>query len=187
MPAIYGKGVSLLEWLFSGPQTIVDTLSDSSAVIPQINSIIGLIICCWGWLALLVISLFFVGKQLQKRPEEKSSEVLFTKQEAYLLLQNIDYRLSQIKLQRKDTKISSIVSSIKSLEEKLYIESKFGIGKTEVIRCENEIASKLQFLSDAVTEFEKDDCRAEKTEIIKETVDNINFLLRRRTELKRIE
>lgn len=187
VPAIYGKGVSLLEWLFSGPQTIVDTLSDSSAVIPQINSIIGLIICCWGWLALLVISLFFAGKQLQKRPEEKSSEVLFTKQEAYLLLQNIDYRLSQIKSQRKDTKISSIVISIKSLEEKLYIESEFGIGKTEVIRCENEIASKLQFLSDAVTEFEKDDCRAEKTEIIKETVDNINFLLRRRTELKRIE
>ncbi|MGN0422613.1 MAG: serine/threonine protein kinase, partial [Lachnospiraceae bacterium] len=87
VPNIYGRVVSFVDWLFTDPQNIIDTLRDPNAVLPQVNSIIGMRIFWWIWLAGLITSLFFVGKQLQAKPEPNAANAILTKKEPYLMIQ----------------------------------------------------------------------------------------------------
>ena len=184
IPNIYGRIVSFVDWLFTDPQNIIDTIRDPNAVLPQVNSIIGIRIFWWVWLAGLITSLFFVGKQLQAKPEPNAANAILTKKEPYLMIQDVTDALKQLKARRNSKQLDSLIYSVKKLEEKLSVESDFGYGKSSVINCENNIARQIQFLLDTAPCIENGDFE-ENLKAMNTAVMNINSLLRRRIELKK--
>lgn len=184
VPNIYGKGVSFVDWLFTDPENIINTLRDPNSVLPKVNSIIGMRIFWWVWLASLISSLFFVGKQLQAKPEPNATNAILTKKEPYLMIQDVTDALKQLKTRRSSHQLDSLMYSVKKLEEKLSIESDFGYGKSAVINCENNIARQIQFLLDTVPCVENGDFE-ENLKAMSTAVMNINSLLRKRIELKK--
>lgn len=184
VPNIYGKVVSFVDWLFTDPENIINTLRDPNAVLPKVNSIIGMRIFWWVWLASLISSLFFVGKQLQTKPEPNATNAILTKKEPYLMIQDVTDALKQLKTRRSSHQLDSLMYSVKKLEEKLSVESDFGYGKSAVINCENNIARQIQFLLDTVPCIENGDFE-ENLKAMSTAVMNINSLLRRRMELKK--
>lgn len=184
IPNIYGKVVSFVDWLFTDPENIISTLRDPNAVLPKVNSIIGIRIFWWVWLAGLISSLFFVGKQLQAKPEPNAANAILTKKEPYLMIQDVTDALKQLKTRRSSHQLDSLIYSVKKLEEKLSVESDFGYGKSAVINCENNIAIQIQFLLDTVPCIENGDFE-ENLKAMNTAVMNINSLLRRRIELKK--
>lgn len=184
VPNIYGRVVSFVDWLFTDPQNIIDTLRDPNAVLPQVNSVIGMRIFWWIWLVGLITSLFFVGKQLQAKPEQNAANAILTKKEPYLMIQDVTDALKQVKARRSSKQLDSLIYAVKKLEEKLSVESDFGYGKSAVINCENNIARQIQFLFDTVPCVENGDFE-ENLQAMNVAVMNINSLLRRRIELKK--
>lgn len=184
VPSIYGKAVSFVDWIFTDPQNIIDTLRDSNAVLPKVYGIIGIRIFWWVWLAGLITSLFFVGKQLHAKPEPNAVNAILTKKEPYLMIQDVNDALKQLKTQTSSKQLDSLLYAVKRLEEKLSVESDFGYGKGAVINCENNIARQLQFLIDTIPVVENGDFE-ENLKAMNTSVMNINSLLRRRIELKK--
>lgn len=184
IPNIYGRAVSFIDWLFSGSQNIIDTLRNPDTVLPQINSIIGMKIFWWVWLVGLITSLFFVGKQLQTKPEPNTLNGILTKREPYLMIQDVSDTLKQIKTHQSNKELDTLIYKIKALEEKLSVESDFGYGNNTVIHCENNIAEQIQFLLDTVVCIENGNFE-ENLKAMNTAVMNINSLLRRRIELKK--
>lgn len=183
-PNMCGKVVSFVDWLFIDPENIINTLRDPNTVFPKGNSIIGMRIFWWVWLASLISSLFFVGKQLHAKPEPNATNAILTKKEPYLMIQDVTAALKQLKNRRNSYQLDSLVYSVKKLEEKLSVESDFGYGKNAVINCENNIARQIEFLLDTVPCVENGDFE-ENLEAMNTAVMNINSLLRKRTELKK--
>lgn len=184
VPNIYGQVVSFVDWLFTDPQNIISTLRDPNAVLPQVNSIIGMRIFWWVWLAGLITSLFFVGKQLQSKPEPNAPNAILTKKESYLMIQNVIDTLKQVKAHNHSKQLDFLIYAVKKLEEKLSVESDFGYGKNAVISCENNIARQIQFLVDIALCIENGDLE-ENIKAMNTAIMNINSLLRRRIELKK--
>ena len=184
VPSIYGKVVSFVDWIFTDPQNIIDTLRDSNAVLPKVYSIIGIRIFWWVWLAGLITSLFFVGKQLHTKPEPNAVNAILTKKEPYLMIQDVNDALKQLKTRTSSKQLDSLLYAVKRLEEKLSVESDFGYGKGAVINCENNIARQLQFLIDTIPVVENGDFE-ENLKVMSTAIMNINSLLRRRIELKK--
>lgn len=184
VPNIYGKAVSFVDWIFTDPQNIIDTLRDSNAVLPKAYSIIGIRIFWWVWLAGWITSLFFVGKKLHAKPEPNATNALLTKKEPYLMIQDVNDALKQLKTQTSSKQLDSLLYAVKRLEEKLSVESDFGYGKGAVINCENNIARQLQFLIDTIPIVKNGDFE-ENLKAMNTAIMNINSLLRRRIELKK--
>ena len=132
----------------------------------------------------LITSLFFVGKQLQAKPEPNAANAILTKKEPYLMIQDVTDALKQLKARRNSKQLDSLIYSVKKLEEKLSVESDFGYGKSSVINCENNIARQIQFLLDTAPCIENGDFE-EDLKAMNTAVMNINSLLRRRIELKK--
>ena len=184
VPNMYGKVVSFIDWLFTNPENILNALSDPNAVLPQVNSIIGMRIFWWIWLVAFIASLFFVGKQLQAKPEPNTTNAILTKKEPYLLMQDVTDLLKQIKVKNNSKQLESLIYAVKKLEEKLSVESDFGYGKEVVINCENNIAQQIQFLLE-VSKHIEDGNFEENMNAMNMAVANINSLLRKRIELKK--
>lgn len=184
VPKDYSRVISFFDWLFTDPQNIVDTLHDSRIVMAQINSIIGIRIFWWVWLAAFIASLFFVGKQFQTKPAPDAPNAILTKKEPYLMIQDVMDALKQVKKRSSSKQLDSLIYAVKRLEEKLSVESDFGYGNTAVIHCENNIANQLQFLLDTVSCVENGNFE-QNLDAMSTAVTNINSLLRKRTELKK--
>lgn len=184
IPNIYGQVVSFIDWLASDPQNIIDTLRDPNAAFSKANYIILIRVFWYVWLAGFIASLFFVGKQFQKKPEPNATNAILVKKEAYLLAQDITEALKLEYQKNKSKDINSLLTSVKRLEEKLSVESDFGYGKNNVINCENNIARQLQYLLDSVPYISTGNMSENIAEMNK-AVFNINSLLRKRIELKK--
>lgn len=184
VPKDYSRVISFFDWLFTDPQNIVDTLHDSHIVMAQINSIIGIRIFWWVWLAAFIASLFFVGKQFQTKPAPDAPNAILTKKEPYLMIQDVVDALKQVKKRSSSKQLDSLIYAVKRLEEKLSVESDFGYGNTAVIHCENNIANQLQFLLDTVSCVENGNFE-QNLDAMSTAVTNINSLLRKRIELKK--
>lgn len=184
IPNIYGKIVSFVDWLFIDSQSIVDTLRNPNAVFSKINYIIGLKVFWWIWLIALIISLFFVGKQLQCKSENNAPNAILTKKEPYLMIQDVLEILKHFKANSNTIQLDLLIKSVKKLEEKLSIESDFGYGNNLVIDCENNIAKQIKILLDTARDINSGDFD-EKLKIMNVAIMDINSLLRRRIELKK--
>lgn len=184
VPKIYGQIVSLIDWLFTDSQNIVNTLRDPNIVLHQVNRIIGLKIFWWVWLSALIASLFFVGQQLQTKPETTGINALLTKREPYIMMLDVSHTLNQVKMSKNSKHLDAVIYAVKVVEEKLSVESDFGYGSDAIISCENNIAKQIQFLIETAQNLESGDFDA-ILNLINTAVMNINSLLRKRTELKK--
>ena len=184
VPNIYGNTVSFIDWMISDPQNIIDTLRDSNVVLPKVYGIIGIKFFWWVWLACLIASLFFVGRQLHAKPEPNAANTILTKREPYLMMQDVYDALKSLKARTNDKRLDMVLYAAKRVKEKLSVESDFGYGKDIVINCENNIAKQLQFLLDIIPVADNGNIE-ENMKAINTAISNINSLLRKRTELKR--
>lgn len=184
IPNIYGQVVSFIDWLASDPQNIIDTLRDPNAAFSKANYIILIRVFWYVWLSGFIASLFFVGKQFQKKPEPNATNAILVKKEAYLLAQDITEALKLEYQKNKSKDINALLTAVKRLEEKLYVESDFGYGKNNVINCENNIARQLQYLLDSAPYISTGNVSDNIAEMNKAIL-NINSLLRKRIELKK--
>jgi serine/threonine protein kinase len=184
IPNMYGRAISFIDWLFTNPRTIVDTLRDPNAVLSQIHWIIGIRILWYVWLIGFIISLFFVGRQLQAKPKPDAVNALLTGKEPYFIIQEINSTLKLTKQRRSGKELDALVFTAKKLEEKLSIESDFGYGKAAITNCENNIAKQLQFLQDVVSSIEVGNLN-ENISKMNSAITNINSLLIRRREMKK--
>lgn len=184
IPSIYGQVVSFIDWLISDPENIIETLRDPNAAFGKANYIIAIRIFWYIWLSGFIASLYFVGRQFQKKPEPNAVDALLVKKEPYLMAQDIVAALKEVALTNKDVELKKFISSVKRLEERLSVESDFGYGKPSVINCENEIARQLQYILESVPYITSGDMSANIMELNK-ALTNINSLLRKRTELKK--
>lgn len=185
IPNLFGRAVSFIDWLFSGTEMIgLKALNEIGLFFPSVGSIVIVKLWTWLWLAAFITSLFFAGRQLQKKPEPDKTNSILTKKEPYLMIQDVSAALKMIKKQRNDNKLDALIYAVKSLEDKLFVESDFGYGDSNVINCENNIARQLQFLVEAAPDVEFGNID-ENISRLNKAVMNINSLLRRRTELKK--
>lgn len=183
IPKWYAKGVSIIEWLFSGPQNILDTLRDAHAVLPTIGAIIGFKIVGWLWLAGFIASLYYLAKTIQNKPKVTATNAILKNKEPYLMIMEVNASMKQLKTRINNKNFHSLLTRLKQLEEKLSVESNFGYGDSSVINCENNIAEQIQFLVDMVSIVEKGNLDQNLSEMEK-AVSNVRDLLKRRTELK---
>lgn len=136
------------------------------------------------WLSLFIISLFYLGKKLHRKPLPNKNNIGITKTTLCLLIQDIISDLKQIKNICKDNEINYLIYKLKCLAEKMSIESDFGNGSLSVLECEDEIAHQLKLLSEYVKKFDFENC-FEYNKKLNEIVLKINTALYKRSELKR--
>lgn len=184
IPSIYGQVISFIDWLVSDPQNIIYTLQDPDFAIGKTNYLIAIKAFWYVWTAGFIASLYFVGRQLQKKPEQNALNAILVKKEPYLLAQDIVAEIKKVELGKDNKEFKQFGESVKRLEERLSVESDFGIGKPSVIKCENEIAKQLQYILENVPNITSGDVYANTNELSK-AVTNINSLMRKRIELKR--
>lgn len=163
---------------------VIGTFILNVPIIPMINGIgspgiVGLV-----WVAGLITSLFFAGRQLQAKPKSTASNAILNKKEPYLMMLDVSNTLNQLKSHKSSKHLDAVIYAVKVLEEKLSVESDFGYGSNAVISCENNIARQIQFITDIVLYIENGDLDV-SLNAVNVAVMNINSLLRRRTELKK--
>lgn len=184
IPHIYGQIVSFGDWLCSDQQNIINTLRNSQTAFSKVNYIILIRVFWYVWMAGFIASLFFMGKQLQKKPETNAENAILVRKEPYMLALDITEALKHEYQKNKNKEIKNFLVTFKRLEERLSVESDFGCGKNNVIECENNIAKQLQYLLKAVPYLSNGNIDENIFELNKAVV-NINSLLKMRIELKK--
>lgn len=182
VPALYGRVVSFIDWLFSDPQNIIDTLRDPDTAFSRWNVMVGIRIFWWVWLAGFITSLFFVGKQLHAKPQANSPNAIFRGKEAYHAMLDVQDGLKQLRSRYPNKQLDELLYLVKTLEEKLSIEQDFGCGDDATTRCENNIAKQIEYLLDTLSAIEEqnlDEC----INAMHIAAEHISALLRRRTIL----
>ena len=178
LPKVYGRSITLIEWLLSDPEYIIGTLMETESVVANIYSVIGTRVMMYVWLALFVLSLFMLGKHLHNSKEDYAVEATLKGQEAYYLIMKISSKAKILK-QTQHSQILKVIDKIKYLEERLKVESHFGLGNKMVIDIENEIAKELYFIQNAL---EKENIQEDE---LLRSLSVINELLTQRSEIKK--
>ncbi len=99
------------------------------------------------------------------------------------MIQNASNILKSQKQKTNDKELASLVYRIKCLEEKLSVESDFGYGNDRIINYENKITEQLQFILNAISDIPSD-FSIQTIQLLNTSIDNVNTLLYKRTELK---
>lgn len=138
----------------------------------------------FGWIVIFIASLLFMGKQLQNRPVSHSVNAILVDQKPYILAMDISSLLKEICMENKSRELNLLKDKFKRIEERMAVESHFGSGTEQVIKCENDIACQLQYLSESVPNVLYGDMERNISELNK-SMENIESLLSKRTVLKR--
>lgn len=186
IPNIYGENVSFIKWIFTDPKKIISILGQSGTVLNETDSVIGKLfpLFMWIWLIGFFFTLFYLGKHFHTKSEECNQNATMLKKEPYLMIQNINSSLKQIKRRKSSKELERLMCSAKFLEERLSTESDFGYGNELIINCENNIAQQLELLLDYALNIEAGDFE-ENINSMNMTMINISSLIERRVELKR--
>lgn len=184
LPIVYGEIISFWDLLFSEPQSILQSLHNPNVVFSHINNMLAVKIFFWIWLLAFAASLFFAARQIHIRQEPISSNAVMIQREPYLLMQEVNAAIRQSYAKTRSRDIFSLLSAGKHLEKRLSLESDFGHGNTQVIACETSIASELQLMLELASHLDSEEV-GENLPALERSVQTVNSLLRRRTELKK--
>lgn len=185
VPKIYGNSVSFVQWLFSDIDDVLKTLQEPNIVLPKIYSIIFLRIGIYVLTILFITSLFFVGKQLQRKKEPIAEGAVLKGKDAYYLMMKISSDMKEIQRKFNQPEISKLSYDVKRLDEKMSIESDFGCSNFMVTDIENEIVQYLYFIQDTIKSIIMSNNIDGKIEIIESYITKISMLLKQRTEMKK--
>ncbi len=181
IPSINSKNESIFESLFIVLGNIMDIRASSDTLF-EINTKIGIRVFWKIWLSCLLFSLIFLYKRLHSK--HNFTNAILKKKEPYLIIKGLSDILKQKKEQKNSKEFDRLIYRIKCIEEKLSVESDFGYGNDTVINCENTIAIQLKILLGVVQNIENENLE-KNISALNIVISNINFLLGRRTELKR--
>ena len=185
IPKTYGNAVSFIDWLFSNPENIVDTLRDPNMVLPRVYNIIFLKVGTYVLTIVFITSLFMVGKQLHRKNEPDNLDALLKGKEAFFNAMKISAALKEAKGKINNMDIEKLSHKMKILQEKLSIESDFGYSNKSITDCENEIAHLLDHLYNMANALTSDEKMMVYQSNINECISRIQALLNQRTEMKK--
>lgn len=186
IPSIYGENVSFIKLIFTDPKKIISILVKTGTILNETDSVIGKFfpLFMWIWLIGFFFTLLYLGKHFHTKSEECNQNATMLKKEPYLMIQNINSVLKQIKRRKNSKELERLMCSTKFLEERLSTESDFGYGNESIIDCENNIAQQLELLLNYALNIEARDFK-ENINSMNKTIINISSLIERRVELKR--
>lgn len=136
---IVGK-VSLDSLLAGDINNVISSINSSISF----GSLLFLVIIFFILFVALIISLFFVGKQLQKKKESNSPGAVLHGREAYFNILEISQYMDEAKRKINSSEANKVFDKIKKIEEQFRIETDFGSGNYRVTECENKIAKELE-------------------------------------------
>ncbi|WP_261304028.1 serine/threonine-protein kinase [Paenibacillus andongensis] len=131
-----------------------------------------------------VTSLFFVGKQLQKKKEPNALGAILRGKEPYFKMLVISGSMNEARrTMRNNADVNKMQERIKRLEEQLKSETDFGCGNDQITDCENDIAEKIRFLTEIISSLSNDEQLTRKLHIAEKTALSLVSLLRIRREM----
>lgn len=175
----YTRAVSVVDWLFSGPDNIIATLRDVDTLMGQVQRIILMRAFWICWFAGFSVSVFMLGRHIQNKKEKYSEYAVIRGKEAYHKAQTVSIRNHNKLYTKECLKLSK---RLNALVERLSYESDFGYGALAIIDCENQINQKINNLSECLTDYEPDLYNQQSIEAV---LNEINILLDRRAEMKK--
>lgn len=181
LPKIYGDTIPITDYFFADSAKIISSLHTGSKSLPLVDRIVALEIFWRVWIVLFITSLFFVGKRLHNPPKEFSQYAIMIKNDPYLASQDA---LDRLQMKAISHELVEVIDSVKKLSNKLYYESDFGLGDSNVTDCENEIAKSLKSLVTTAKNLQ-DGNFEENLKRIEELINSVNSLLSIRANLEK--
>lgn len=181
IPNSYEKAVSLIEWLFTNPMEIAESLKDPYTLLTPIYKVYALKIFNWLLVAGFITSLYFIGRSIHFKKPETNPNAVLTGNMPYLRSIEILEEIKQI----SNTYSKQVLPLMKRLNERLKNESSFGIGNNNVINCENEIASMIDIIESNISALQNEKTAAVASRNISACCKKIDTKLKLRIELKK--
>jgi len=181
LPRIYGKGISVTNWILSHPDELLETLQDENYVFVSIYKIWAIKLGMYAlWIA-FVASLINLGRVIQYKKPEHNIAAQTVGKEAYLLaLESYEFAKNASCDNADEAK-----RALRIVTEKLKNESSFGVGNESVIRCEADIVRCLRSIHENVQALGDNRTAKQAGDIIVEDCKTIQNKLRIRAELKK--
>ena len=133
-------------------------------------------------LLLICLMLFITGLKYEKKSKRK--QAVPDKQEILSLVLGVDKAFRTAKQWTGNGEIDALIYEVRIIREKISVESDFGHGNSSVIECENRIVLQFQNLLKLAENFLENDIKGNIREA-NEAIEDINLLLKMRTELKK--
>ena len=181
IPNSYEKAVSLMEWLFTNPMEIAESLKNPYTLLTPIYKVYALKIFNWILVAGFITSLYFIGRTIHFKKPEINSNAILTGNMPYLRSVEILEEIKQI----QNAHSKQVLPLVKRVNERLKNESSFGIGNNNVISCENEIASMLDIIESNISALQNEKTAAVASRNISDCCKKIDTKLKLRIELKK--
>ncbi len=181
IPNSYEKAVSLIEWLFTNPMEIAESLKDPYTLLTPIYKVYALKIFNWILVVGFITSLYFIGRTIHFKKPETNPNAILTGNMPYLRSIEVLEEVKQI----KNAHSKQVLPFVKHLNERLKNESSFGIGNNNVIGCENEIASMLDIIESNISALQNEKTAAVASRNISACCKKIDTKLKLRIELKK--
>ena len=181
IPNSYEKAVSLIEWLFTNPMEIAESLKDPYTLLTPIYKVYALKIFNWLLVAGFITSLYFIGRSIHFKKPETNPNAVLTGNMPYLRSIEILEEIKQI----SNTYSKQVLPLVKRLNECLKNESSFGIGNNNVINCENEIALMIDIIESNISALQNEKTAADASRNISACCKKIDTKLKLRIELKK--
>lgn len=181
LPKTYDNTVSFIDWAIKNPQDLLEAIKSSDNVLPPIYKVIFFKILNIALFSGLIASLYFIGRKLHFSKPNYASNATLTDKEAYYLSLEIYEELKAEAIPN----ISDIISSVKTVHDRLKNDSSFGIGNQSVIRCEQEIESLLRVVQSNIVGLKNENSFAGSKQTILTSCNRIMAKIKLRTELKK--
>lgn len=181
IPNSYEKAVSLIEWLFTNPMEIAESLKDPYTLLTPIYKVYALKIFNWILVVGFITSLYFIGRTIHFKKPETNPNAVLTGNMPYLRSIEILEEVKQI----QNMYSKQVIPFVKRLNERLKNESSFGIGNNNVINCVNEIASMLDIIESNISALQNEKTAAVASRNISACCKKIDTKLKLRIELKK--
>ena len=181
IPNSYEKAVSLIEWLFTNPMEIAESLKDPYTLLTPIYKVYALKIFNWILVVGFITSLYFIGRTIHFKKPETNPNAILTGNMPYLRSIEVLEDVKQI----QNAYSKQVLPLVKRLNERLKNESSFGIGNNNVISCENEIASILDIIESNISALQNEKTAAVASRNISACCKKIDTKLKLRIELKK--
>ncbi len=178
---VFKQSLSIIEWLFTNPDKIIDALKEPSTYFNPIYFVIGMKLLGWLLIGGFITSLFFVGHTIQNKKPKISLEAKLIGNEAYIMALDL---LEQIKAVTNQD-VSSAQKAMKAVCERLRNESDFGSGSSVTVNCENEIAVCLRTIEGYIAGLYNENTLEGTTIQIETMCQRILSKLKVRIELKK--